>query len=229
MAKSFRMLMAGLVLLVIVGGCDLNRKKGKEVVAPTNEELKRAEVNKRLEKKWDDANAHYELGKIYMADGMLSQAENEFAIALGYDPVHWDSAAATIRALTDSDQNIKATILAENYIRRGRYSASASLLLGKAFQKENLDEYALSCFDQALRIAPDSAGLNKEVGFYYLSKKDEIRAADYLRRSFDIDPRQADVARALGKLGVSVELPSRRETNGKFLDKLLRRKEKESQ
>jgi tetratricopeptide (TPR) repeat protein len=227
MAKSIRMLMAGLLLFVLFSGCNLNKKKGEEVVVPTNEELKRAEVNKRLDRRWDDASAHYDLGKIYLSDGMLSQAENEFSIAMGYDPVHWDSAAAMVRTLVESDQQSKAKILAEDYIRRGRYSASASLLLGKAFQKEYFDEYALTCFEQALRIAPDSAGLNKEVGFYHLSKKDEVRAVSYLRHSFEIDPRQADVARALGKLGVTVELPSRRESNTKFLDKLLRKKDKE--
>ena len=223
MAKSIRMLIAGLLLFVFFGGCNLNRKKA-EVVVPTREELKRAEVNKRLDKKWDDANAHYELGKIYMTDGMWSQAENEFNIAMGYDPVHWDSAAALVRTLIESDKKTKAKILAENYIKRGRYSASASLLLGKAFQKEHFDEYAITCFEQALRIAPDSAGLNKEVGFYYLSKKDEVRAVSYLKHSFEIDPRQSDVARALGKLGVRVELPRGKEPNSKFLDKLLRKK-----
>ncbi|MBW8036667.1 MAG: hypothetical protein FVQ79_13845, partial [Planctomycetes bacterium] len=203
MAKSIRMLVAGLLLFVLFSGCNFNKKK-EEVVVPTSEELKRVELNKRLDRKWDDANAHYDLGKIYLADGMLSQAENEFAIAMGYDPVHWDSAAAMIRTLVESDQQSKAKILAEDYIRRGRYSASASLLLGKAFQKEYFDKYALTCFEQALRIAPDSAGLNKEVGFYHLSKKDNVRAVSYLRHSFEIDPRQADVARALGKLGVTV-------------------------
>jgi len=226
MAKSIRMLVAGLLLFVLIGGCDLNRKKGEEVVVPTKEELKKGKVEKRLERRWDDANAHYELGKIYMADSMWSQAENEFAIAMGYDPVHWDSAAATIRTLVESEQNTKAQILAENYIRRGRYSASASLLLGKAFQKEYFDEYALSCFEQALRIAPDSAGLNREIGFYYLSKNDEVRAVSYLKHSFEIDPRQADVARALGKLGVMVELPRGKGPNPKRLDSLLKKQDK---
>ena len=227
MAKSIRMLTAGLLLVVIFSGCDLfNRKKGEEVVVPTEDEVRRAELNKRLDRKWDDANAHYELGKIYLADGMWRQAEHEFEIAMGYDPVHWNSSAAMIRTLVESEQKVKAKILAENYIRRARYSASASLLLGKAFQKEYFDEYAITCFEQALRIAPDSAGLNKEVGFYYLSKKDNVRAVSYLRHSFEIDHNQPDVARALGKLGVGVELPRGKE-NPKRLDSLLRKQDEE--
>lgn len=225
MAKSSWMLMAGLLLLVLFGGCNLNRNKGDKVVVSTDDEVKRAELTKRLDRRWDDANAHYELGKIHLADGMWSQAENEFDIAMGYDPVHWDSAAALIRTLVESGQKNKAGILAERYIRRAKYSASASLLLGKAFQKEYFDEYALSCFEQALRIAPDSAGLNKEVGFYYMSKKDNVRAASYLKHSFEINPRQTDVARALGKLGVTVELPRGKGEKGKRLDSLLRRQD----
>ena len=225
MTKSFRMLVAGLVLAVLFCGCELNGNKRDQAVVPTADELKREELSKRLERRWDDANAHYELGKIYLGDGMWSQAENEFAIAMGYDPVHWGSAAGIVRTLVESDQNSKAKILAEDYIRRARYSASASLLLGKAFQKEYFDDYALTCFEQALRIAPDSAGLNKEVGFYHLSKKDDVRAASYLKHSFEIDPRQADVARALGRLGIAVELPRGKEPNPRRLDKLLQKQD----
>ena len=48
--------------------------------------------------------------------------------------------------------------------------------LGKAFQTEMLDDEALACYNQALKIAPDSAELNKQIGYYYYEKNDLIRA-----------------------------------------------------
>jgi hypothetical protein len=45
------------------------------------------------------------------------------------------------------------------------------------------------------------------MGLYYLGKGDTAQAKQYLVRSFEINPRQPDVAGALGRLGVVVELP----------------------
>ena len=49
-------------------------------------------------------------------------------------------------------------------------SATQSLRLGMAFQKQQLDGYALDSYQQALSLAPDSAEVNKQMGFYYLIK-----------------------------------------------------------
>jgi tetratricopeptide (TPR) repeat protein len=211
--------------LVFIGGCG-GRKKDKDTIVPAAAELKKESLEKRVEKKWNDANAHYELGKIYQGESQWRKAEREFSVALGQNPVHWESAAAVVRTRLAAGEKKESEILAESYIRQSSYSASASLLLGKAFQREDFDDYALTCYEQALRIAPDSAELNKWVGYYYLHKENEVRAMDYLRRSFEINPRQGDVARALGKLGVKVELPRSKKQNAKWLDKLFKRQDK---
>ena len=85
--------------------------------------------------------------------------------------------------------------------------AGAQITVGWEFEKLGLDEYALRCFRQALETAPDSAEANKQIGFYYLGKGNEAQAKTYLQRSFELDPAQADVAGALGRMGVVVESP----------------------
>lgn len=102
-------------------------------------------------------------------------------------------------------------------------SASASLRLGQAFQKELMDEYAVACYQQALALAPNSAAIHRQIGYYYLSKGDRVRAEEYLKRSFAIDPYQAEVAGVLGRLGVVVQIPRKTEANTKKLDKILNR------
>jgi len=81
------------------------------------------------------------------------------------------------------------------------------LRLAWEFEKLDLDKHAERCFNQALVVGPDSFEVNKQVGFYYLGKNDRARARQYLSRSFELNPRQPDVAGALGTLGVVVESP----------------------
>jgi len=44
------------------------------------------------------------------------------------------------------------------------------------------------------------------MGYYYLSKGDEDKAKEYFKKSFSLDPSQADVAAELGRLGVMVHI-----------------------
>jgi hypothetical protein len=60
--------------------------------------------------------------------------------------------------------------------------------------------------------AGDSSAENfKQIGYYYLSKSDKVRARDFLTRSFEIKPNQADVALTLGQLGVEIKIPQKTE------------------
>lgn len=61
----------------------------------------------------------------------------------------------------------------------------------------------------------------KEIGYYYLSKNDKARAKEYLSRSFQLNHRQPDVARALGRLGVVLKIPGKTENDLKKLNKIV--------
>ena len=50
-------------------------------------------------------------------------------------------------------------------------------------------------------------------------------AEEYLRRSFQLNPYQPEVAGELGRMGVVVQIPRKRQKNTKGLDKLLERKD----
>lgn len=225
MAKVLQILALVGLSFVFIGGCD-GQQKGKDVIVPSVAELEIEDLEKRVEKKWNDAKSHYKLGKLYQDEGKWRKAEREFLVALGQNPVHWESAAAVVRTRFATGEEQESRVLAESYIKQSSYSGASSALLGKAFQREGFDSYALTSYEQALRIAPDSAELNKWVGYYYLHKNNEVRAMDYLRRSFEINPRQGEVARALGKLGVKVELPRSREQSAKRIDKLFKKQDK---
>ncbi len=191
------------------GGCnDPVGDATEEEHSYVDPELRKFELQQQLEKKFNDPHIHYELGKIYQSEGLWDKALFEFKIALSYDPVNWSSATATVKVLYQDGRKSEAVAKTELYSAAANYSASSLLLLGRAFQREMLDDEALVCFHKALKIAPNSAELNKQIGYYYRDKNDLIRGEQYLRRSFEIDP-SPEVSGALGKLGIPVELPRR--------------------
>ena len=131
-----------------------------------------------------------------------------------------------VKVLADSGDKTKSALTADIYINQVSASAEESLLLAMAFQKQRMDDYALTCYRQALRLAPNSAKIHRQIGFYYLSKNDRVLAQEYLIRSFQLNPNQPDVAGELGRLGVAVQIPRKTEKKTKSLDKIVEQSDK---
>ncbi|MEK7996436.1 MAG: hypothetical protein AAB403_21760 [Planctomycetota bacterium] len=174
---------------------------------------------KELERKFENPQAHFELAQLYQAEGLLQKAEYHYNVALSFDPAHVQAQAAMVKLFLESGDAAKGKTYADVYVNQSSGSAVQSLRLAMALQKEELDEYALACYQQALNLAPNSARVNKQIGYYYLSKNDKVRAKEYLVRSFQLDPNQPEVAGELGRLGVEVRIPRKAETPSQKLEK----------
>lgn len=222
-----------LVITLLISGCSETQHKTAHGEKFTDAELqstsdqKKMEILKQLDKKFESPEAHYELGKIYHAEGLWDKAEWEYNKALAFDPVHHDAQASIVKLLMDRKADERSKIIADLYMSQASISAKHSLLLGRAFQSRNLDDYALACYQQAVRLAPNSPAINKQIGYYYLLKKDKPKAEQYLRRSFDLNPAQPEIAGELGRLGVRVQIQKKPLKNTKKLDKLLEEEPKE--
>jgi Tfp pilus assembly protein PilF len=169
----------------------------------TSLQEKRVKLLKAINRRFDNPSAHFELGRLYQANGSWAAAEYRYSTALRFDPVHRDAQAAMVKVLTESGEQARAKLLADTYTKQVSSSPEWSLELGLAFQKQGLDEYALTCYQQA----PNSAETNKQLGFYYLRKNDKVRAREYLSRSFELNRNQPEVALKLGQLGVEIRIP----------------------
>jgi len=205
-------------VLLLLGGCAPLGQAGKpkpDEVARTPAEEKKARLLKQLHRKFENPDAHFELGQLYQANGMWAQAEYYYHNTLSFDPVHRRAQAARVKVLLDGGDTAKAKLLADEYMTQASSSAEKSLRLALAFQEQGLEEYALACYQQALHLAPNSAEINKQIGYYYLSKNDNVRAKAFLVRSFRLNPNQPEVAGELGRLGVVVEIPRKSEKRTK--------------
>ena len=207
--------------LLLLGGCGLFGKAKPDEVARTPAEKKKAKLLKQLDRKFENPEAHFELGRLYQADGLWAQAEYRYNNTLSFDPVHRRAQAARVKVLLNAGDTAKAELLADEYRTQASNSAEKSLRLALAFQEQGLDEYALVCYQQALHLAPNSARINRQIGYYYLSKKEDARAKDFLVRSFQLNPNQPEVAGELGRLGVVVRRPRKTEKRTKKLDEIV--------
>ncbi|MHC4572252.1 MAG: tetratricopeptide repeat protein [Planctomycetota bacterium] len=220
--------LAFLVCALLFSGCNSEKTQELKEVEMTPAEKERAELLKRIDRKFENPGAHYELGRLYQADGLWSQAEHQYSITLSFDPTHREAQAARVNVLLASGDTVKAELLADEYMEQASVSAAGSLRLALAFQRQGMDERALACYQQALRLAPNSAKINRQIGYYYLSKNDKERARDYLTRSFQLNSNQPEVAGELGRLGVGVKIPRKTE-GGKKLDKIVEESDRNTQ
>jgi len=218
--------LALLVCALLLGGCKGEKTKEVEM---TPAEKEKGRLLGRIDRKFENPDAHFELGRLYQADGLWSQAEHQYNITLNFDPTHREAQAARVKVLLDSGDTAKAELLADEYMGQASVSAAGSLRLALAFQKQALDEYALACYRQALHLAPNSAKINRQIGYYYLSKNDKNRAKDYLTRSFQLNPNQPEVAGELGRLGTAVKIPRKTKKSTKKLDKIVEESDREYQ
>ncbi len=199
--KTHLVSLALLFCTILIGGCPPGNSNEPAATASQT----RLRIQRQIQSNYKDPDAHYQMGKLHQTEGLWSQAEHEFTVALSFDPVHRSSQAAMVKILFDSGQSAKAKLSADFYMNQASTSDVGSLDLGIAFQKEGLDDYALTCYQKALSLAPSSAQANKQLGYYYLKKGDKEKAKDYLIQSFRTDPYQPDVAGELGRLGVAIQ------------------------
>jgi tetratricopeptide (TPR) repeat protein len=192
---------------------------------PSDQE--KAALLRELDRKFENPDVHFKLGQLYQADKLWIKAEYHYNAALSFNPTLRKAQAAMVKVFLDSGETAKAKTYADIYMNQVTSVAEGSFRLGFAFQKQLLDDYAMACYQQALSLAPNSAKVHRQIGYYYLSKKDKVRAEEYLKRSFQLDPLQPEVAGELGRLGVEVRIPKKLEKQMKKLDRVAEESRKE--
>lgn len=192
---------------LMIAGCKPQGPANLDQDARATTDIRKAELNQELAKKWENPDAHYQMGQVYQAEGDYSKAEWHYNLAIGFDPAHRDSQAALVKLQFDKGDREKGEWAANNYMTQVASSTEQTLALGEAFEKQGLDELAFKCYSNALKLAPNSPAVSRRLGYYYLAKNNKEQAKDYFIRSFKLDPGQPDVANELGKLGVAVRIP----------------------
>ena len=214
--RGTRSIAAGITLqvllvsvLLVIWGCEQTPQRVASTsqigTAPADEN--EARLLAELDQKFENPQAHYELARLYHKSQNWSKAEREYGYAISFQPGNKAAQAGLVKMYIDKGDTAKGEQFANSYLRQAAGSTTETLRLAAEFQKLGMDDYAFRGLQQALAAAPNSYEANRDMGMYYLGKNDTAKAKQYLVRSFEINPRQPDVAGALGRLGVVVELP----------------------
>lgn len=195
--------------LVALAGCTGGPSSNPTIDSTGNipSEKTESQLLLEIERKFENPQAHYELARFYRRSQQWMRAEQHYNWALGFDPAHRAAQAGMVKMFVERGESAKGEQYGNSYIRQAGNDGVESTRLAWEFEKVGLNVYAERCFRQALAAAPDSYDVNKQIGFYHLGKGDTATAKQYLQRSFELNPRQPDVAGALGRLGVVVESP----------------------
>jgi tetratricopeptide (TPR) repeat protein len=193
-------------MLALVG-CFPTRTARVGQSSRTAADIRKAELLRQLDQKWENPATHFELGQLYHASGDWVNAERHYNYALGFDPAYRDAQAAIVKLQLDKGDKSRAEWAANTYMTQVASFPEQLLTLGAAFEKQGLYDYALRCYQDALKSAPDSYKVNRQIGYYYLNRNKKDLAKEYFIRSFELNPGQPDVAGELGRLGVAVRIP----------------------
>ncbi len=208
MNVKVRVIIFGITLCALVAaGCRNGSTVRMDQNARMASDLRMLELKRELGRKWENPTAHYELGQLYHAQGDWSKAEWYYNIAIGFNPAYRDAQTALVKLQFDKGDRAKGEWAASNYMTQVASSPEQMLTLGVAFEKQGLGDYALKCYGDALKLAPNLPGVNRQLGYYYLARNKQDMAKDYFIRSFQLNSNQPDVANELGKLGVAVRIP----------------------
>lgn len=191
------------LLAIILSGCETPKPQA-DFSVPIPPEKKKAELKESLKRNFEDSQTHFLLGQLYHADKAWDDAEYEYNLALRFNPTYRPAEAAMIKLQVDRGDNLKAQHYFEIYMNQAGDSPKKLVDLATNLQQQNVDTYALKCFQKALDIAPNSAMVHKYMGYFYLSKNNKEKAKEYFENSYKLDANQPDVALELGKLGVPI-------------------------
>lgn len=161
----------------------------------------------KLKTRYQNAEAHSELGRYYLEQGLMDKAEHHLEIALGFDPALRPAQAAYVKLTSKLEGELAAQRLCAEYQRPLLSSAPEMIKLAKALGEEGLDTLALGCFQRILSVRPDSAEAHRQLGYFYLARDEEEKAKTHFSRSFELNDTQPDVAGELGRMGVTIETP----------------------
>ncbi len=206
-AKVWVTILEVMLCTVLVAGCKNTNTPRVDQNVKAATDIRRTMLLKELDKKWENPPVHFELGQLYHAAGDYSKAEYYYNQALNFDPAYREVQAAMVKLQLSKGDKSKADWVANGYMQQLASMPEQMLSLGVAFEKQGLDDYALKCYQEALKTSPDSSTVNRQLGYYYLGKNKKDLAKEYFIRSFQLNPDQPDVAGELGRLGVAVRIP----------------------
>lgn len=169
-----------------------------------------------LEKDQKYPDAHYNLGRVYKAQGFIKEALVEFQIALKLNPnyVAAKRELNAIKASLENDVRAQLKIKGKENFNQTQFepipAAEAEKKARQLLNQGRADE-AIRYFEQALRQKEDDAGLNKMIGYLYFRQNRYSNSLERYSKAMQLSPADPEVPYAIGLIHMKTSMPEKAE------------------
>jgi tetratricopeptide (TPR) repeat protein len=161
-----------------------------------------------------NAEAHFNLGRVYRIQGFLKEAATEFGITLTLDPRHAPARRdlAEIKQFIKSDESTRLKIEGQEEALRQRSgtdstSGTSSQRRGEDYLKKGDINRAISEFEEALKTDAFNPKLHKLLGFLYFRQNRFRDALSAYTQAQKFAPSDAEVPYSIGMVHLRTENP----------------------
>jgi tetratricopeptide (TPR) repeat protein len=142
-----------------------------------------------VEKSTNKARPHNNLGTVYLADGKIEAALEQFKLTLKLEPEHTE-AHINLGGIYKAKGMMGEAI--EHYraaLKSDPYSAETYIILGSAYLERGDADKAVEHFETALRLNPKNLAIaHNNLGAAYQSKDLFEKAVEHYRLAADLEP-----------------------------------------
>ena len=175
------------------------------------------EFKQALEKDPRYPEAHYNLGRVYKAQGFMKEAIIQFQIAVQIKPDY----LAARRELEAIQQTLATDVAAQQKIQ-GRETiqqtefdtipADQAVSRAREMLNQGRPEEAIRYYEVALRERPEDAALNKMLGFLRFRQNRFSDALESYTRAQKNSPTDPEIPYAIGLIYMKTQAPERAES-----------------
>lgn len=162
-------------------------------------------------------DAHFNLGRVYKAQGFIKEALVQFQIAVQIKP---DYLAArreldALKKSLESDVSAQQKIQGQETFQQTAFDSMSSDEAEKRARQllnQGRTDEAIKYFELALRERPDDTGLNKMLGFLLFKQNRFTDSLDKYSKAQSSSKNDAEIPYAIGLIYMKTQLPQRAET-----------------
>ncbi|RCK79613.1 MAG: hypothetical protein OZSIB_4085 [Candidatus Ozemobacter sibiricus] len=161
------------------------------------------EFKAAVEKDPKNAEAHFNLGRVYKAQGFLKEAVLEFEIALAINPGHLQARRElqAIKAQLQSDVGARLKLEGLEEAQRQRQSdapGSTPEQRAQELLRQGRPREAIALFEEAARADPFNVRLKKTLGWLYFQQNDLSNSQARYEEALRLAPDDPELHYALG-------------------------------
>lgn len=163
-------------------------------------------------------DAHFNLGRVYKAQGFIKEALIEFQIAVQLKPDYLAAKRelAALKQSLESDVSAQLKLQGKETFQQTEFdnlTADEAEKRARQLLSQGRTDEALKYFDLALRERPDDTALNKVAGFLYFKQNRYTDALARYTSAQNSSPSDPEIPYAIGLIYMKTQVPQKAETS----------------